>query len=547
MDVTYVLLLSSLGLAQVIAQDCRVPVGGNNMGFKDDLPQTFPNGTKVIFECNVGYMPAGSPSITCTNGTWSPVKLTCERKSCGSAGEVENGDLNYEGTEFGDKLVVTCKTGYIMVGNSQFTCGKDGWLGGRLPVCEAVACDAPPMLTNGDFSPVRDSYNYLEVVQYKCQKDYTMNGSSLSSCSKDGKFQPAPPTCIVVQCKDPDVTNGEWMSGSRPPYKYKSAVTLQCIPGYNMNGAQTQRCELNSQWAPGLPTCEPVLCEDPDVKNAAKEEGSKPPYKVKSTVTFSCVSGYTMTGTRTQTCGLNGQWAPGLPTCAPVLCEDPDVKNAAKEEGSKPPYKVKSTVTFSCVSGYTMTGTRTQTCGLNGQWAPGLPTCEPVLCEDPDVKNAAKEEGSKPPYKVKSTVTFSCVSGYTMTGTRTQTCGLNGQWAPGLPTCAPVLCEDPDVKNAAKEEGSKPPYKVKSTVTFSCVSGYTMTGTRTQTCGLNGQWAPGLPTCELTTTTKRPTTTKKTIGDSGTVDPPENKGNGMAIGLGLGLTVSVLLVQHYWL
>nr|XP_040048939.1 complement receptor type 2-like isoform X9 [Gasterosteus aculeatus aculeatus] len=340
-------------------------------------------------------------------------------KSCGSAGEVENGDLNYEGTEFGDRLVVTCKTGYILVGVSQFTCGKDGWLGGRLPVCEAVACDAPPMLTNGDFSPVSDSYNYPEVVLYKCQKDYTMNGSSSSSCSKDGTFKPAPPTCIRVQCKDPDVTNGEWMSGARPPYKYKSAVTLQCIPGYNMNGAQTQRCELNSQWAPGLPTC------------------------------------------------------------------------------------------------------------------------EPVLCEDPDVKNAAKEEGSKPPYKVKSTVTFSCVSGYTMTGTRTQTCGLNGQWAPGLPTCEPVLCEDPDVKNAAKEEGSKLPYKVKSTVTFSCVSGYTMTGTRTQTCGLNGQWAPGLPTCELTTTTKRPTTTKKTIDDSGTVDPPENKGNGMAIGLGLGLTVLI--------
>nr|XP_040048940.1 complement receptor type 1-like isoform X10 [Gasterosteus aculeatus aculeatus] len=315
MDVTYVLLLSSLGLAQVIAQDCLIPVGGNNMGFKDDLPQTFPNGTKVSFECNVGYNPAGSPSITCTNGTWSPVKLTCERKSCGSAGEVENGDLNYEGTEFGDRLVVTCKTGYILVGVSQFTCGKDGWLGGRLPVCEAVACDAPPMLTNGDFSPVSDSYNYPEVVLYKCQKDYTMNGSSSSSCSKDGTFKPAPPTCIRVQCKDPDVTNGEWMSGARPPYKYKSAVTLQCIPGYNMNGAQTQRCELNSQWAPGLPTCEPVLCEDPDVKNAAKEEGSKPPYKVKSTVTFSCVSGYTMTGTRTQTCGLNGQWAPGLPTC----------------------------------------------------------------------------------------------------------------------------------------------------------------------------------------------------------------------------------------
>lgn len=40
--------------------------------------------------------------------------LLVSGKSCGSAGEVENGDLNYEGTEFGDKLVVTCKTGLVI-------------------------------------------------------------------------------------------------------------------------------------------------------------------------------------------------------------------------------------------------------------------------------------------------------------------------------------------------------------------------------------------------------------------------------------------------
>ncbi|XP_062421359.1 zona pellucida sperm-binding protein 3 receptor-like isoform X10 [Pungitius pungitius] len=316
MDVTYLLLLSSLGLAvNTQAQDCPVPVGGNNMGFKDILPAIFPNGTKVSFECNVGYQSAGgSSSITCTNGIWSPVKLKCEKKSCGNAGEVPNGDIDYHGISFGDKLVVTCNPGYHIVGKGEIYCGDKGWLG-RLPTCEAVACSTPESLTNGRFSPVKESYIFPEVVQYECQKDFTMSGSRLSSCSADGTFKPAPPTCIMVKCEEFNLPNSEVLGGSRPPYKHQSTVILGCHFGYNLEGNPTQTCELNSQWAPGLPTCKPVQCDDPIIKHATMEGGSMPPYTFKSTVTFSCTSGYNMNGVGTQTCGPNGQWTPGLPTC----------------------------------------------------------------------------------------------------------------------------------------------------------------------------------------------------------------------------------------
>uniref|UniRef100_A0A8C9XT43 Sushi domain-containing protein n=1 Tax=Sander lucioperca TaxID=283035 RepID=A0A8C9XT43_SANLU len=242
-------------------QDCSKSVGGDNMGLKGDyvLLQTFPEGKQITFICSVGYVTAGgSPSITCTAGNWTTLMLKCERYNCGSAGEVENGNIDYpEGTEFGNKLVVTCNTGYNMVPNNvQLFCGAQGWLG-RLPICEVVTCDPPPLVVNGVFSPLKESYNYGEVVQYKCQKDYTLSGSSSISCSEHGTFGPAP-TCVrkLVQCEDPKIDNAHQVDGSRPPHGYMSTVTYECISGYVMKGGRTLTCGIDGQWSPALPTCQ---------------------------------------------------------------------------------------------------------------------------------------------------------------------------------------------------------------------------------------------------------------------------------------------------
>nr|XP_020473416.1 complement component receptor 1-like protein isoform X2 [Monopterus albus] len=322
MAITYVFLLSSLGLVITQAQDCSRPVPGPNMDLKgnDINLNTFPSGTTVSFACNVGYTSkGGSPSITCTNGNWSAVKLECERKNCGALTEVTNGQIDYpDGTQFGDKAVVTCNTGYIPVGGTNVICMDGGW-SGRLPDCEVVTCAKPPAIENGDYSPKEDVYSYREVVMYSCQAGYTLGGSRSRTCSEDGSFKPEAPTCYVpVPCKEPLIDNGGWMSGARPPYTEKSTVTLECNPGYIMRGTSTQTCE-NGSWAPGLPICERVVqCEVPHVANGVLSGGAQPPYTEKSTVTLQCNTGYVMKGSSTQICDKNGRWSPGLPVCEGV-------------------------------------------------------------------------------------------------------------------------------------------------------------------------------------------------------------------------------------
>ncbi|KAM6928883.1 C4b-binding protein alpha chain-like isoform 4-T4 [Lycodopsis pacificus] len=524
MIVAYFLLLSSLALTiNTQAQDCSKPVGGENMGLKDGdiLLQTFPHGIKVSFACDTGYITkGGSSSITCTDGSWSRVNLKCEIKSCGNAGNVDNGYIDYpEGSDFGAKLVVICNTGHRLVGRSpNIICGVAGWTG-RLPECEVVTCSPLKQVVAGTFSPIQDFYDYRQVVEFTCNDDHTLNGSKSISCSADGTFKPAPPTCVTVLCKDPVIENAVWVGGSRPPHRHMATVNYKCVSGHTMKGAGTQTCGIDGQWSPGLPTCEPVLCKDPVIENAVWVGGSRPPHRHMATVTYKCVSGHTMKGAGTQTCGIDGQWSPGLPTCESVLCKDPVIENAAWDGGSQPPHRHMATVTYKCVSGHTMKGAGTQTCGVDGRWSPGLPTCEPVLCKDPVIENAAWDGGSRPPHRHMATVTYKCVSGHTMTGEGTQTCGVDGRWSPGLPTCQPVQCKDPDIENAAWDGGSRSPYNYMSTVTYECVSGYNMKGERTLACGVDGQWSPGLPTCE------------------------HNNGNLVKV-LGIVFAVSALLVPH---
>nr|XP_024662198.1 membrane cofactor protein isoform X3 [Maylandia zebra] len=324
MGITAFLLLSSLVFLAFTAQaqNCPRPPKGENMDLKgnDILLTSFPDGTTVTFACNTGYESAGgSPRITCTAGSWSSLGLKCQRKNCGPVGEVENGQIEYRpGSEFGDKAVLICNPGHMPVGGGELTCGSQGWMG-RLPVCEVTQCESPPVVQDGTFTPIKELYDYKDVIVYTCKSGYTRNGSRQLDCSDDGTFKPEPPKCIKVECGEPEISFGQWSSGARPPYGYLSTVTLQCNTGYKMIGSATVMCELNSQWSPALPQC--ILpsgegCEDPKKRNAEVIVSSQPPYRHGATVTLICPSGYELTGSGTQTCGKGGLWSPGIPECA---------------------------------------------------------------------------------------------------------------------------------------------------------------------------------------------------------------------------------------
>ncbi|XP_047435607.1 sushi, von Willebrand factor type A, EGF and pentraxin domain-containing protein 1-like isoform X2 [Mugil cephalus] len=555
MGISAFLLLSSIGLAIPIqAQDCSRPLGNPNTRLSDAniLLQTFPDGTQVSFVCEVGYLRAGgSPQITCTAGVWSTLMLKCERKNCGALGEVSNGDVDYpEGTLFGDKAVISCNDGYMLVGRNEITCGDRGW-DSRLPVCQEMTCESPPVVTDATFSPDKETYGNRESVKYTCKSGYTLNGTAHLFCSDGGIFTPDPPTCVRVQCYEPSVANAEWVRGSRPPYGYLSAVTYQCRPGYKMNGESTLTCGINSQWLPGIPTCErkncgalgnvsngdvdypqgtlfgdkaviscndgfklvgkkeitcgdlgwdsmlpvcqEVTCDSPPVVTDATFSPNKETYGNRESVKYTCKNGYTLNGTPQLFCSNDGIFTPDPPTCVRKNCGSlGNVSNGDVDYPEGTLFGDKAVI--SCNDGFMLVGKKEITCGDKG-WDSNLPTCEVVTCKSPPVVTDATFSPNKETYGYRESVKYTCKSGYTLNGTAHLFC-LDGRFTPDPPTCVRVQCFEPNVANADWAGGSRPPYGHLSTVTYQCNPGYKMNGESTLTCGMNSQWLPRIPTCE---------------------------------------------------
>ncbi|KAF0035887.1 hypothetical protein F2P81_011199 [Scophthalmus maximus] len=121
---------------------------------------------------------------------------------------------------------------------------------------QVMTCDPPDPIAHGTFSPEKeDFYEYSQVVEFRCLNDYTLRGSKLLTCSEDGNFKPDPPACVKVECNDTRIENGDQDAGSRPPHRYQATMTFQCRPGYVMFGERTQICGIDSKWSPGVPEC----------------------------------------------------------------------------------------------------------------------------------------------------------------------------------------------------------------------------------------------------------------------------------------------------
>ncbi|KAK7884959.1 hypothetical protein WMY93_028082 [Mugilogobius chulae] len=492
----FVVLLSVLSVARTVYGECPRPTGGEHMQLITSV--TFParEGTSVKFTCDVGYSTQGPGTVTCTNGQWSSLQLTCQIKSCGSYGEVLNGRVDYsKGIDFGASISIICNNGFYPVGGDPtVNCLVEGW-DGRLPDCESIMCDPPKDIANGYFDPRNDEYMHSSVVTYYCNKPYKLKGNKTLECSVNRQFIPEPPTCVLVQCPNPVIEFGIIASGSRPPYKEQSSVTLRCLQGYDMKGSDSVRCNLDSEWVPPLPTCIPIECKTPEISNGEIEGGSRPSYKFQETITLKCSTGYEIKGQKTLTCGEKNQWSAPLPECKLIQCVAPTVKGGVLVEGSRPSYRYNDSVVIECSSGHTMKGESTLTCGITGQWTPKLPECTLIQCPTPTVKGGELVVGSRPLYKYKDSVVFECSSGHTMKGEGSVTCDIKGQWTPKLPECTPNECRTPEVTNGHLVVGLRLSYKYSDTVRFECKSGFKMIGDDTLTCGRNSQWSPDLPQC----------------------------------------------------
>ncbi|KAK3518959.1 hypothetical protein QTP70_016214 [Hemibagrus guttatus] len=559
---------------ECIAQ-CERPIVGENMIMTDDQ-LTFPNGSTVTFKCSTGYRPvdpSASTTITCVGTEWTTLGLNCTKKTCGSLPDFPNGKYTYpDGILFGATAIAQCNPGYSLVGVKTRNCRDNGW-DGRDPVCEVVKCEPPPSIQNGTFEPVDEVYNYDQVVTYSCTGDYTLIGESTVVCSVNGTFHPPPPQCLLVECETPDIKNAVRVEGKPPPYRYKNFVRYQCNKGFTMNGTGHIVCEENG-WNPPPPECIVIripnppttappsaissttnlgdlshvlgyqvilACNDSTFTAQCKrpfigenriltEDSGQSTYPEGFTLTYKCSTGYRPVqagGLKSITC-RGEQWSELQLQCQLKSCGS--LGELANGKYLTPNgILFGATATAQCNDGFVVVGEKSRNCRDDG-WDGRDPVCEAVKCEKPpDIQNGMFDPVIDV-YDYDEGVTYECNNEYTLVGESTISCSKNGTFPPP-PQCLIISCDAPTIKNAHRIEGKAPPYKYKNFVRYRCNLGYTLKGSDSLTCDING-WNPPPPECIEDKIAPKPSPIP------GTTAPPSEKVDykvvvGVVVGVGL--------------
>ena len=59
-----------------------------------------------------------------------------------------------------------------------------------------------------------------------------------------------------IKCPYPKVQYAQMTRGIRMPLEFGDSVTFVCFRGMVMNGPGTVTCSLDGTWTPALPTCQ---------------------------------------------------------------------------------------------------------------------------------------------------------------------------------------------------------------------------------------------------------------------------------------------------
>ncbi|XP_066279080.1 E-selectin-like [Branchiostoma lanceolatum] len=148
-------------------------------------------------------------------------------------------------------------------------------------------------------------------------------------------------------------------------------------------------------------------------------------------MTFSCNSGYQLSGNSAITCQSNGQWSGSRPSCSRVQCPALSAPSHGTISGS---YYYGDTVTFGCSSGYSLQGGATRTCQADKTWSGTQPTCTRKSCPTLTAPANGGIQGTS--FLFTDVVSFSCNTGYELSGSQSRTCQANQDWTGSQPTCS---------------------------------------------------------------------------------------------------------------
>ena len=404
---------------------------------------------------------------------------------CGTPPTVNNATYSQldNDTEYGARVQYNCSTGYNINGNDTISCLLNASWSLPTPSCSLVDCGNPGAPVNVYTND--NVFTYQSTVQYYCNEGYQLSGDSSIECTANGNWNNTLPNCVIINCTDPGTpTNGE---RNGMDIYYNSTVSYSCNTGYNLTGTASITCNATGLWSAPVPSCPPVNCTDPGTPTNGNKNSSI--YTYNSVVSFQCNFGYFLSGSVSLNCLSNGSWNDTPPTCNPVNCGDPNTPTNGTRNGTV--FTFNSTVLYSCDTGYNLTGATSLTCLSNSSWDAPVPSCDIVNCSDPGKPTNGILLGEA--FTYNSVVTYNCSVGYNLTGAVSLTCLADGSWNAPIPSCDIVNCSDPDIPTNGERFGNVFTYGAQ--LVYGCIDEYSLVGSQVITCQSNGYWSDALPNC----------------------------------------------------
>ncbi|KAL4220535.1 Coagulation factor 5/8 C-terminal domain [Mactra antiquata] len=439
-------------------------------------------GTKIDFECEVGYTSSGSNTVTCQEDeTWSDLPI-CEIVDCGETNNITNGSvIETSGTTYNSYATYQCDTGYSMIGKPNITCNVDG-LWDTHPDCVSLNCS----------DLVTPQNSKIENLTILCDEGYDVAGNSSIVCMPDGQWNEYG-ECMPVTCAPFPTPENAISSGNSPAqYSYGDEVNVTCKGGFELSNVTPATCNASGGWT-NVGTCYPIDCDVLQFPKFATESGNAT-HKFDDEVNITCIDGYKITNQTAVTCDINGIWN-SLPECLPISCDSLSLPNfATVSNPTLDNFVFGEKVNISCQTGYELSGDLSVGCDVNGTWN-NLPSCLPILCDSlllPD--NATVSTSTLDNFVFGEKVNISCQPGYELSGDLSVGCDVNGTWN-NLPSCLPILCDSlslPD--NATVSTSTLDNFVFGEKVNISCQPGYELSGNFRVGCDVNGTWN-NLPSC----------------------------------------------------
>ena len=265
-------------------------------------------------------------------------------------------------------------------------------------------------------------------------------------------------------------------------------ATYSCITGYSLSGEAARTCQDDGTWSGAAPAC--AINDCGGLTDPMDGSVSAPTTTYGATATYSCATGYGPSGSATRSCQADGSWSGTTPVC--VIADCPGLASPIGGTVSAPKLTYNSVATYSCLVGATLSGVATRSCQSNGTWSGTAPTCTAVDCGAPPALANGSDAATSSTYK--SVAAYTCNAGYNLSGSTSLTCQANGTWGGGtVPSCALKDCGALAAPSHGSVNASTSTYG--STATYSCSSGYTVSSTASRSCQSSGTWSGTAPTC----------------------------------------------------